>query len=251
MWQLSILEAESAQNADLTVTVSKYSLQKIVQLYGVERAKIRIVPNGVDPQRFRPFEGCERIKHQIGIDSKLCVLFVGRLIPRKGLAYLIEAAEHVVKERRETVFVVVGNGPLKNHLVSQVEKLGLASNFVFLGDVNESLLPALYNCADVFAFPSIQEGQGIALLEAQATAKPVVAFDMGGVHEAVLGNETGFLVKPSSRELADALLRLLSSFSLREKMGLKGREFVSNNYSWDVCARRMLEVYHEALSIAT
>ena len=60
MWQLSMLEAESARNADLTVTVSKYSSQKIVQLYGVEKAKIRIVPNGVDPQRFRPFEGCEK-----------------------------------------------------------------------------------------------------------------------------------------------------------------------------------------------
>ena len=59
--------------------------------------------------------------------------------------------------------------------------------------------------------------------------------------------ETGFLVKPDSNELAIALLRLLTSFSLREKMGNKGREFVANNYSWDVCAQRMLEVYHEAL----
>jgi len=251
MWRLSRIEEESAKNASLIVTVSKYSSEKIVQFYHADKAKIRIVPNGVDPQKFRPFEGCEKIKHAIGVDSKLCVLFVGRLIPRKGLAYLIEAAKHVVKERRETAFVVVGNGPLKNRLVSQAEKLGLAGNFIFLGDVNEKLLPALYNCADVFAFPSIQEGQGIALLEAQATAKPVVAFDVGGVHEAVLNNETGYLVKPGSRELADALLRLLSNFSLREKMGAKGREFVSNNYSWDVCARRMLEVYREALQIAT
>ena len=251
MWRLSRMEEESAKNANLIVTVSKYSSEKIIQFYHADKSKIRIVPNGVDPQKFRPFEGCEKIKHQIGIGNKLCVLFVGRLIPRKGLAYLIEAAKHVVKERRETTFVIVGNGPLKNHLVAQLEKLDLTSNFVFLGDVNEKLLPALYNCADVFAFPSIQEGQGIALLEAQATAKPVVAFDVGGVHEAVLNNETGYLVKPNSRELADAMLRLLSNFSLREKMGTKGREFVSNNYSWDVCARRMLEVYREALQIAT
>ena len=251
MWRLSRMEEESAKNANLIVTVSKYSSEKIIQFYHADKSKIRIVPNGVDPQKFRPFEGCEKIKHQIGVHNKLCVLFVGRLIPRKGLAYLIEAAKHVVKERRETAFVIVGNGPLKKHLVAQLEKLDLASNFVFLGDVNEKLLPALYNCADVFAFPSIQEGQGIALLEAQATAKPVVAFDVGGVHEAVLNNETGYLVKPNSRELADVLLRLLSNFSLREKMGTKGREFVSNNYSWDVCARRMLEVYREALQIAT
>jgi glycosyltransferase involved in cell wall biosynthesis len=247
MWQLSRIEKESAKNATLIVTVSRYSSEKIAQFYSVDKAKIRIVPNGVDPQRFRPVENGEKIKHQIGINNKQCVLFVGRLIPRKGLPFLIEAAKQVVKERSETAFVVVGNGPLKNHLVSYLKKINLSGNFVFLGDVKEDVLPALYNCADIFALPSIQEGQGIALLEAQATAKPVVAFNVGGVHEAMLDKETGLLVKPDSHELADAILKLLSNSSLREKMGSKGREFVSSSFSWDVCAQRMLQVYREAL----
>ena len=248
MWQLSKLEGESAKNATLIVTVSKYSSEKTVQFYDADKAKIRIVPNGVDIQRFKPSESCEKIKRQIGLDSKLCVLFVGRLIPRKGLPFLIEAAKHIVKEFKETIFVIVGDGPLKNHLRACLEEINLSGNFVFLGDVNENVLPALYSCADVFALPSIQEGQGIALLEAQATAKPVVAFDVGGVSEAMVDKETGLLVKPDSRELADAILKLLSSWSLREKMGVKGREFVSNNFSWDICAQKMLQVYREALS---
>ena len=248
MWWLSRLEGESAKNATLIVTVSKYSCDKIIQFYDADKTKIRIVPNGVDLQRFKPVQGLESIKRQIGIDSKLCVLFVGRLIPRKGLSFLIEAAKYVVKEFKETIFVIVGDGPLKNHLRAYLEEINLSGNFVFLGDVNENVLPALYNCADVFALPSIQEGQGIALLEAQATAKPVVAFDVGGVHEAMVDKETGLLVKPDSRELADAILKLLSSCSLREQMGVKGRDFVSNNFSWDICAQRMLQVYREALS---
>ncbi len=248
MWQLSKLEGESAKKATLIVTVSKYSSEKTVQFYGADKAKIRVVPNGVDLQRFKPSESCESIKRQIGIDSKLSVLFVGRLIPRKGLPFLIEAAKRIVKEFKETIFVIVGDGPLKNHLLAYLEEIKLSGNFVFLGDINENVLPTLYNCADVFAFPSIQEGQGIALLEAQATAKPVVAFDVGGVHEAMVDKETGLLVKPDSRELADAILKLLSSWSLREKMGVKGRELVSNNFSWDICAQRMLQVYREALS---
>ena len=186
MWQLSKIEEEAARNATLIVTVSKYSLKKIVQFYEVDKTKIRIVPNGVDPQKFRPAEGCERVKRSIGIDKKQCVLFVGRLIPRKGLPFLIEAAKRIVKERSETAFVIVGNGPLRNHLSAYLEKVHLSGNFVFLGDVNENVLPIIYNCADVFAFPSIQEGQGIALLEAQATAKPVVAFNVGGISEALL-----------------------------------------------------------------
>jgi glycosyltransferase involved in cell wall biosynthesis len=248
MWRLSRLEGESAKNATLIVTVSKYSSEKIVQFYDVDKTKIRIVPNGVDLQRFKPAQALESIKRQIGIDSKLCVLFVGRLIPRKGLPFLIEAAKHIVKEFKETIFVIVGDGPLKNHLMAYLEEINLSGNFAFLGDVNENVLPALYNCADVFALPSIQEGQGIALLEAQATAKPVVAFDVGGVSEAMVDKETGLLVKPNSRELADAILKLLSSWSLREKMGVKGREFVSKRFSWDICAQRMLQVYREALS---
>jgi glycosyltransferase involved in cell wall biosynthesis len=248
MWQLSKLEGESAKKATLIVTVSNYSSEKTVQFYGADKAKIRVVPNGVDLERFKPSESCKSIKRQIGIDSKLCVLFVGRLIPRKGLPFLIEAAKRIVKEFKETIFVIVGDGPLKNHLLAYLEEINLSGNFVFLGDINENVLPTLYNCADVFALPSIQEGQGIALLEAQATAKPVVAFDVGGVHEAMVDKETGLLVKPDSRELADAILKLLSSWSLREKMGIKGRELVSNNFSWDICAQRMLQVYREALS---
>jgi glycosyltransferase involved in cell wall biosynthesis len=247
MWRLSSLEEESAKNATLIVTVSKYSSKKIVEFYDVDKTKIRIVPNGVDSQRFRPVKDCEEIKQRIGISNKQCVLFVGRLIPRKGLPFLVEAAKHIVKERGETTFVVVGNGPLKNHLISYLEKINLSGNFVFLGDVSDEVLPALYNCADVFALPSIQEGQGIALLEAQATAKPVVAFNVGGVREAMLDKETGLLVKPNSQELADALLKLLSDRFLREKMGNKGREFVSNSFSWDICAQKMFQVYLEAL----
>lgn len=248
MWRLSRIEEETARNATLIVTVSRYSAKRISQLYGADPEKIRVVPNGVDPERFKPFGGLEKIKRQIGIDSKLCVLFVGRLIPRKGLPYLVEAAKQVVKEFN-VLFLIVGNGPLRGHLEAYLERKELSSNFVFLGDVKESVLPAVYNCADVFVLPSIQEGQGIALLEAQATAKPVVAFNVGGVPEAMVAGKTGLLVKPSSAELAYALKELLSNFSLREHMGRRGREFVSNNVTWDICAQKMLEIYREALRI--
>jgi len=249
MEQLAKLEKETAQNADLIVTVSKYSSRKATQFYGIDQTKTRVVPNGVDPKKFRPFNGLENIKRQIGIEGKLCVLFVGRLIPRKGLPYLIEAASNITKQIDETAFVIVGDGPLRKHLMSFADRLNLSEKFAFLGDVNENILPSLYNCADVFVLPSIQEGQGIALLEAQATAKPVVAFNVGGVPEAILERQTGLLTIPDSLELSNALLKLLSDRSLRERMGGKGREFVTGNFSWDICARKMLQVYREAKAL--
>jgi glycosyltransferase involved in cell wall biosynthesis len=247
MKYLAGIEKETAREATLIVTVSRYSAEKIVLLYDVNETKIRIVPNGVDPQRFKPDEDYREVKDSIGGNNKHVILFVGNLIPRKGLHFLIEAAKHVIKENKDTKFVVVGDGPLKNYLVSYSKELGVAGNFVFLGNVPEVMLHQLYNCADVFASPSIQEGQGITLLEAQATAKPVVAFDVSAISEVVKNNETGLLVKRDSLELADAISHLLSDSSLREKMGRSGREFVSKNFSWDVLAQDMFQVYSEAL----
>ncbi len=246
MQNLARIEKKAATEATLIVTVSRYSFQKIVQLYGVDETKIRVVPNGVDPQRFKPAEDCEKIKDVIGGKNEQVILFVGNLIPRKGLHYLIEAAKQVVKESKETKFVVVGDGPLKSHLISYSKEQGVSDKFVFLGYIPEETLKRLYNCADVFASPSIQEGQGITLLEAQATAKPVVAFNVTAINEVVKNKETGLLVKPDSHELANAILTLLSNESLREKMGRSGREFVSKNFSWDICAQKMFQVYSEA-----
>jgi len=252
MHRLAKLEGETAKNATLIVTISKYSLEKIQNYYGVDAAKVRIVPNGVDPEEFKPVAETDREggRRRLGLGSEPCVLFVGSLIPRKGLPFLVEAAKKIVKEHSETKFVMVGEGPLKSQLLSNLETANLSGNFKFLGNVKEDMLPAVYNSADVFALPSIQEGQGIALLEAQASARPVVAFDVGGVNEAVRNGETGLLVKRgSSEELADALLKLLSDKVLREKMGASGRRFVIENFNWDICAQKMLNVYREALAI--
>ncbi len=249
MHRLAQLEEETAKNATLIVTISKYSLEKIKNYYDVEEAKVRIVPNGVDVEKFTPIEDQAAVKRQLGLGTAPCVLFVGSLIPRKGLPFLAEAAKKIVKEYRETKFVIVGDGPLRNQLVSYLETANLQGNFKFLGNVTEDVLSDLYNCADVFALPSIQEGQGIVLLEAEASAKPVVAFDVGGVNEAVRNGETGLLVKRgSSDELANALLKLLGDKALREKMGVNGRRFATENFTWDICTQKMLNVYHEALS---
>ncbi len=247
MNRLAKLEAETAQNANLIVTISNYSLEKIQKHYGIEPSKVRIVPNGVDVEKFKPMDS-ELVRHQFGLGNEPCVLFVGSLIPRKGMPFLVDASKKIVKEKADTKFLIVGEGPMKPQLTETLKSANLSDNFKFLGNLKEDTLSAAYNCADVFVLPSIQEGQGIVLLEAQASGKPVVAFDVGGVNEAVRNKETGLLVKRgSSDELADALLKLLSDKPLREKMGANGRRFVSENFTWDICTQKMLRVYREAL----
>ncbi len=249
MHRLAKLEEQTAKEATLIVTISRFSLEKIQRYYGIDKGKVRLVPNGVDIEKFQPIAGNVAVKRQFGLGAEPCVLFVGSLIPRKGLPFLVEAAKKVVKQQADTKFLIVGDGPLRNHLTNSLRTAGLLGNFVFLGNLKEEMLPAVYNCADVFVLPSIQEGQGIVLLEAQACGKPVVAFDIGGVNEAVRSGETGLLVeRGNTDEFAETLLKLLGSEPLRKKMGIAGHSFVSENYTWDLCAQRMLQVYHEALA---
>jgi glycosyltransferase involved in cell wall biosynthesis len=205
------------------------------------------VPNGVDIEKFKPMD-TKAVRQKFGLGNETCVLFVGSLIPRKGLPFLVEAAKKVAKNKADTKFLIVGDGPLRNQLSDSIKSANLSGNFKFLGNLKDDELPAVYNCADVFVLPSIQEGQGIVLLEAQASGKPVVAFNIGGVNETVQNKETGFLVNRGNvDELADALLKLLTDKALREKMGSNGHRFVSENYTWDICAQKMLKIYNEAL----
>ena len=242
-------EESMAKKASLIVAVSKYSRHKILEHYDVEEAKIRIIPNGVDVERFKPTDATAS-KRQFDLGEEPTVLFVGSLVPRKGLPYLVEAAKKVVKQQADTKFVIVGDGPLRKQLDESLNNAGLLDNFVFLGNLRENQLSAVYSAADVFVLPSIQEGQGIVLLEAQACGKPVVAFGEGGVYEAVRDKESGFLVDLGNSEgLADELLRLLGDEGLRQKMGATGRRFVTENFTWDLCAQRMLGVYREQLAI--
>jgi phosphatidylinositol alpha-1,6-mannosyltransferase len=248
MKQQAKQEKSMAQKATLIVTISRYSQAKIIEHYGVGSEKIRIVPNGVDIEKFKP-SNSEAAKQQLGLGQEPTVLFMGSLIHRKGVQYLVKAAEKVVKQQANVKFVIVGTGPLRIQIEASLAAAGLKDNFVFLGNLREDQLSAAHNAADVFVLPSIQEGQGIVLLEAQACAKPVVAFGVGGAKEAVLQNQTGFLPELGDTEgLADRLLELLGDEALRLKMGDAGRRFVSENYTWDLCAQRMLKVYNEALA---
>ena len=243
------LEEKMAQKAELIVAVSRYSMGRILESYNVDKSKIRVVPNGVDPEKFKPTNR-EAARRRFGLGSEPVVLFVGSLIPRKGLPFLVEAAEKIIEQQPQTKFLIVGEGPLKSRLQTSVATANLLGHFKFMGNLKGEELSIVYNCSDVFALPSIQEGQGIVLLEAEASELPVVAFDVGGVGEAIRNGETGYLAQLGNTDgLADAIVRLLSDRALNSKMGADGRRFVMENYTWDICAQKMLKVYHEALGI--
>lgn len=203
-----------------------------------------VVPPGVDPHRFQPRDAearaAARRRFGIPVDVPL-VLGVSRLVPRKGFDVVLAA----VAGLDDAHVAIAGTGRDAGRLQRRARRLGERAHF--LGRVPDDDLPDLYACADVFAmlcrdrWAGLEaEGFGIVFLEAAACGVPVVAGRSGGSAEAVLDQETGYVVEP--RDVAAvraALERLLGDATLREKMGGAARRRAETNFSYDVLAGRL------------
>ncbi|MBE9483007.1 MAG: glycosyltransferase family 4 protein [Chloroflexi bacterium] len=204
-----------------------------------------IIPNGIDLDHFSPNvspidEFC---------DGKVNILFVGRLEKRKGVNYLLEAYKRVKQEISNSRLIIVGPGTrLRGKYEKQVKRSGL-KDVVFIGFVSYDELPRYYKTADIFCAPAIGwESFGIILLEAMATGKPIVASNIEGYASLVTHGVEGLLVPPKDVEiLAQALITLMASESLRQEIGARGRVKAAD-YSWEHIARRVLNYYVKVLS---
>ena len=208
--------------------------------YFADETKIRVIPNGVDVNRFSPDNKNEN-------NRGLVILYMGRLVPKKGIHILIRAMKNIVKKYPDALLLIGGRGKMKTFLSSYANTLGLKDNVRFLGYVPDSMLPSLYSSSDVFVLPSITaESFGITLLEAMASGTPVVGSNVGGIPEVI--NNCGFIVEPSSpKKLSDAVITLLDDEDLRKKFGRKGRKRVEEKYSWDIVGKKIIEVYKEVM----
>jgi phosphatidylinositol alpha-mannosyltransferase len=207
--------------------------------------KYRIIPNGVDTERFspdvRPLEKFD--------DGVFNVLYVGRLEPRKGLSVLIDAyRDFSAVENQKTRLIIVGDGPLRGRLRRSICGK-IQSSIHFEGTVHPDLLPRYYASAQVLCSPATGgESFGIVLLEAMASGIPVVASDIPGYRTAVKNGEHGLLIETGSRRsLATALGLLAGDESLRKQMSAAGRAN-SELYSWNVVAGKMEDYFSELLN---
>lgn len=175
------------------------------------------------------------------------VLFVGRLVERKGVAHLIEALAQL---RDHSRLVVVGDGPERPRLEARARELGVADRVLFRGKVSDAELRGAYQAADVFVLPSVldsrgdTEGLGVVLLEAMNYGVPVIASRIGGIVDIVRDNETGILVSPGdAAALAAALRALLTDAPRARRLGEAGRKQLTEQFSWDAITARWEAVY--------
>lgn len=213
---LILLEKLAALFCDYMITVSKLNLKEILDRKIAPESKLINVYSGIDLDKFVVSRSSEEIKTELNIPAAdLVVGLVARLSEQKAPQYFIEAAKIILKQKEHVTFIIVGEGPLQEHLL---ELIGTESKINILGA--RSNVPEILSVLDVFALSSIYEGLGRAMTEAMASKKPVVVPDINGIPEVVTDGETGLLFKPKdSAELAEKILLLLNDANLRIKLG--------------------------------
>jgi glycosyltransferase involved in cell wall biosynthesis len=205
------------------------------------RRDIEVIPMGVDLiDQFTPTD-TPRNTHTI--------LFVGRLVEKKGVRYLVLAMEEILKVHPQASLLIVGDGPDKTALENLAEETGVASHIRFLGPLENNLLQEQYRQATIFAAPSViakggdQEGLGLVFVEALGCECAVVASDLPAIRDVIIDGVTGVTCKQrDSADLANKVISLLDNPNLRIMLGKAGRRHVVERFDWEIVARRYAEL---------
>ncbi len=207
--------------------------------------KIKVIPNGVDIERFKPLNVEKEEKTLFFLSS------LDEFHRYKGLDYLLEGLITIKKRIQDVKLIIGGEGKLLNYYKQRVILMGLEDNVEFVGFIPDEKIVEYYNKCDIFVLPSIsakQEGFGIVLPEAMACERPVVSTEIVGVAEDVRERNAGRIVKPKDeRALAEAIIEILEDKNLARKMGKNGRQLVEEKYTWEKVAEMVENVYNEVM----
>ncbi|MGQ9727678.1 MAG: glycosyltransferase family 4 protein [Candidatus Fervidibacter sp.] len=232
------LVAWALRNANGVRAISQALANGAIAL-GADAAKVRVIYNGVDVQRFTLMPR-EIARQQLGIDpQRRYLLYVGRLVAVKGLDLLLDAAAIVMRQQADTELVLVGDGSERTALQQRAERLGIASRTHFVGVQPHDRIPLWMNAGDVLCLLSLKEGMSNVSLEALSCGTPVVATAVGGIPEIVEDGEVGYLVRSRDpEELATCLLQALYRDWDRAAL----RKYAMR-FSYETIAQQLLELY--------
>lgn len=225
------------------VTVVSNAMARIVTTMDPHRAP-SVIPMGADLRHlFTPADNAA--------DSQSgSLLFVGRLVEKKGLEFLLTAISDLRTQLPRMRLRIVGDGPLRARLEHRTRELDLERQVEFCGAVPHSELPEFYRHSMAAVFPFViardgdQEGLGLVVAEALGCGCPVIASSLDAVRDTVRHNVTGLLVRPGEAgELADAIARLATDPPLRRRLAHDGRQFALQNFDWKIVGERYGEVY--------
>jgi glycosyltransferase involved in cell wall biosynthesis len=240
--RLTLSHRVSTACVDRYIAVSHQIARSLHERFGVPEAKMQVIHNGIPRLELTSDVG-PAFRATLGaVSGQQIVLNLARLDTQKGQRFLLEAAA----QRPEPLYLIAGEGPLRADLQQQAQLLGLKDQVRFLGFRTDR--SQLIGACDLFVLPSLDEGLPLALLEAMAAGKPVVACGVGGVGEVITHGVTGVLVPPAdSRALAEAIGAVLSDRVLAERLGKAARERVETSFTCETMVHAVVGVYLKLL----
>jgi glycosyltransferase involved in cell wall biosynthesis len=233
--------------ANAITVVSSAMKEYCIQELAIEPSKVQVLSMGVDlKSTFIPNSSLVRENKNI--------IFVGRMVEKKGVKYLIKAMPSVLAAEPNAKLTLIGDGLLRGRIESDVKELGLEDSVTLLGAVSNQLIPDYLSASAIAVVPSIidsngdQEGLGLVAVEAMGCGCAVVVSDLPALRDVVKNGETGMMVEPQCPEdIANKLVYLLSNQSRCREIADNGRRFVITKFDWDDVAAKYRVVLNAAM----
>lgn len=235
------IELNGLKRADLIISISEYIKKTLVEKYGINPNKIKVVYNAKNTY----MKSEVNKKYMINFKDKKIVLFAGRVTIQKGPEYFIYAAKKVLEYYKNVIFIMAGSGDMLNRMIRLAAELGISKNMLFTGRYNMEQAPALYKSADCFVMPSVSEPFGIVPLEAMSNMAPCIISKQSGCSEVL-----GHVLKVDFwdiNEMANKIISILKYPVLHKQLKEKGKLEVEN-LTWDKSIDKMINIYDELIN---
>ncbi|KAF5434003.1 Glycosyltransferase involved in cell wall bisynthesis [Candidatus Methanophagaceae archaeon] len=231
------LEKRAFSYADMGIVTSSWQRELVIKQYNVEPSKIKVIPNYVVTDVFKP---------HLETQKKYDLIFVGRAGNQKNIGNLLKAIHYLKTKNRNLSLLMVGGCCYDNEIKEIVNHYAL--DVIFKGNVSSFDLPDILNQAKVFILPSYYEGHPKTLLEAMSCGLPCIGSDVNGIKENIEHMKTGFLCRTDHANIANAIETVLSDESLQKTIGKNARESILKKYSIDKILKLELEVILEVIA---
>ncbi|OHB00200.1 MAG: hypothetical protein A3E94_01280 [Candidatus Zambryskibacteria bacterium RIFCSPHIGHO2_12_FULL_44_12b] len=238
------IEREGMQKADRVVAISQYIKDLVIDKYGIDPRKIRVVHNGINEEDYVTETNTPTFIKRLKEDGKKIVLFVGRITLQKGPDYFVKMAEKVRQYYEDVYFVVAGSGDMEGQMIREVNRRGLSDRFIFTGFLRGGDLDTVYAASDVYVMPSVSEPFGITPLEAALHGVPAIISKVSGVKEVL----THSLVSDfwDVDDMADKVISVLENQSLKNTLG-NNSAIQIKSINWREAAKKCIDMYTELL----
>lgn len=215
---------------------------------GVDTNKIHVLPNAIDTDDLNKHIAIDMdTKLLEQFEAKRVILFVGRIIPRKGVEYIIKCVKDVIDQFDDATFILIGNGEYKLNAEQLCKEQGIEDHIIFLSGLPDEIFYSYYKLAEICILPSLSEGLPTTILEAMYFETPVVATDIPGIRSHF--KDVALLIPPKNEyELSKSIIRLLSDKELALSLRKKGKNLVVTDYTWEKVSKSYLEIYSNILN---